>query len=99
MKAAHLVGRVVVVTLVMWVCGKPALSQNAVVDWNNITVKTITSTVSTAGITPTAGMTGIYLAYVNLSPSLMASMPSILAFARMAESNRRPRRTAPKRQR
>jgi hypothetical protein len=67
MKAAHLVGRVVVVTLVMWVCGKPALSQNAVVDWNNIAVKTITSTVSTAGITPTAGMTGIYLAYVNLA--------------------------------
>jgi hypothetical protein len=45
----------------------PARSQNAVVDWNNTAVKTIVSTASTAGITPTAGMTGIYLAYVDLA--------------------------------
>ena len=44
-----------------------ATAQNAVVDWNNTAVKTIVSTRSTAGITPTAGMTGVYLAYVNLA--------------------------------
>jgi hypothetical protein len=62
-----LASRLAVVTVVMCVCGKPTLSQNAVVDWNNTAVKTIISTKSTAGITPTAGMTGIYLAYVNLA--------------------------------
>jgi hypothetical protein len=44
----------------------PALAQNAVVDWNNTAVSTIVKTVNSGGITPTAGMTGIYLAYVNL---------------------------------
>ena len=77
-----LVSRLAVVTVAMCVCGKPALSQNAVVDWNNIAVKTITSTVSTAGITPTAGMTGIYLAYVNLAvfDSVNAIHPGFRAY-------------------
>jgi PAP2 superfamily len=77
-----LASRLAVVTVVMCVCGKQALSQNAVVDWNNIAVKTITSTVSTAGITPTAGMTGIYLAYVNLAvfDSVNAIRPGFRAY-------------------
>jgi hypothetical protein len=60
----------------------PARSQNAVVDWNNIAVKTIVTTASTAGITPTAGMTGIYLAYVDLAifDTLNAIHPSFRAY-------------------
>lgn len=62
-----LVSRLAVLTVAMCVGGKPVLSQNAVVDWNSTAVKTIISTKSTAGIAPTAGMTGIYLAYINLA--------------------------------
>jgi hypothetical protein len=51
----------------MCLLAAPALPQNPVTDWNDTAVKTIVSTASTAGITPTAGMTGVYLAYVNLA--------------------------------
>jgi hypothetical protein len=44
-----------------------ARAQNAVVDWNKTAVSTIIKTVNSGGVTPTAGMTGIYLAYVNLT--------------------------------
>jgi hypothetical protein len=59
-----------------------ARSQNAVVDWNNTAVKTIVTTASTAGITPTSGMTGIYLAYVDLAifDTLNAIHPSFRAY-------------------
>ena len=44
-----------------------ARAQNAVIDWNKTAVSTIIKTVNSGGVTPTAGMTGIYLAYVNLT--------------------------------
>lgn len=63
----RLLHRLIVTMAVISLLAMPALPQNAVADWNNTAVKTIVSTPSTAGITPTAGMTGIYLAYMNLA--------------------------------
>jgi len=77
-----LLSRLAVNLTVISVLAVPALSQNPVVDWNNTAVKTIVSTASTAGITPTSGMTGIYLAYVHLAifDTLNAIHPSFRAY-------------------
>jgi hypothetical protein len=77
-----LLSRFAVSSVLISVLAVPARSQNAVVDWNNTAVKTIVSTASTAGITPTAGMTGIYLAYVDLAifDTLNAIHPSFRAY-------------------
>ena len=59
-----------------------ASAQNPVVDWNQTAVKTIVSNVNDAGIAPTGGMTGIYLAYVNLAifDTVNAIHPSFRAY-------------------
>jgi PAP2 superfamily len=78
----RLLSRFAVSVVVISVLAIPALAQNAVVDWNNNAVSTIVKTVNSGGITPTAGMTGIYLAYVNLAifDTLNAIHPGFQAY-------------------
>ena len=59
--------RLAFTVIALCITAAPVWSQNPVVDWNYTAVSTIVKTVNNGGITPTGGMTGIYLAYVNLA--------------------------------